>query len=88
MIKSLSLIGNKRKESKPFDSLSTHSEMVVDLFGRRLSLLFNVVFTAINRLSDFGVRTLFPFGNPIPLPCVFADKGTNKIQNNQVFNFL
>lgn len=79
---------SKRKESKPFDSLSTLSEMVIYLFGRRLSLLFNVVFTAINRLSDFGVRTLFPFGNAIPLPCVFACKVINNNRNSQVFYFF
>ena len=60
-------IYGKRKESKPFDSLSTRLEMAINLFGRRLSLLFNVVFTTINRLSDFGEHTLFPFGNAIPL---------------------
>lgn len=55
----------KRKESKPFGSLSTLLETAIYLLGRRLSLFFNVVFTAINRLSDFGVRSLFPFGNAV-----------------------
>ena len=67
-------ICDKRKESKPFDSLSGHSEMVINLFWRRLSLLFNVVFTTINRLSDFGEHTLFQFGNAIPLSCAFRAK--------------
>lgn len=48
--------------------------LAINLFERRLSLLFNVVFTALNRLSDFGVHTLFPNGIAISLRCALPAK--------------
>ena len=82
-----------KNESQPIGQLSRSLEMVIYLFGRRLSLLFNVVFTAINRLSDFGELTLFPFGNTNPTSLSFLlqmydNNPKQRINDVKIYNIL